>query len=385
MIFQGNNLKEKSLALVFTLGVGLETWNDSGMLYREVALYNKLCNYFKKIFFFTYDKSVDNKLRNYLDEKIEIILMPGIFFNRNRKIQYIANIIYSFLMPIINRKYFLKSDFIKTNQMRGAWAALIAKMFFRKKLIARTGYIWSKFAIQHNDNKLEIFIIKLIEKIVYKFANVVVSSSKKDKEYVEVQNKIADKSFLIQNYVDTENFRPMNLQKKAVSLCFIGRLEAQKNLFELLKALINSGYSLSIVGEGSLKDELIKFAREKKIGVEFPGIVSNEQLPQLLNRHEVFILPSVYEGMPKTLLEAMACGLPVIGNDVEGINEVITNNFNGLLCKNNAESIRNAVDFLFTDIDLKNNLGKNARETIIKDFSLDSVLRKEIEVYESIS
>ena len=384
MIFQGNNLKEKSLALVFTLGVGLKTWNDSGMLYREVALYNKLCNYFKKIFFFTYDKSVDNKLRNYLDEKIEIILMPGIFFNKNRKIQYIAYIIYSFLMPFIHRKYFLKSDFIKTNQMRGAWSALIAKMFFRKKLIARAGYIWSKFAIQNNDNKLVILIIKLIEKIVYKFANVVISSSKKDKEYVEARNKVTDKSVLIKNYVDTENFRPMNLQKKAASLCFIGRLEAQKNLFELLKSLMNSEYNLSIVGDGSLKDDLVEFAREKKIKAEFPGIVSNERLPQLLNQHEVFILPSVYEGMPKSLLEAMACGLPVIGNDVEGINEVIVNNSNGLLCKEDAASIRKTIDFLIKDSDLKNNLGKNARETIIKDFSLDSVLRKEIEVYEQL-
>jgi len=268
--------------------------------------------------------------------------------------------------------------------MRGAWSALIAKMFFRKKLIARTGYIWSKFAVQNNDNKIGIFIIKLIEKIVYKFANVIISSSKKDKEYVEVQNKFTGKSFLIQNYVDTENFRPMNLQKKAASLCFIGRLEVQKNLFELLKALINSEYNLSIVGEGSLKDNLIKFSRENKIKVEFPGIVGNERLPQLLNQHEVFILPSVYEGMPKSLLEAMACGLPVIGNDVEGINEVVVNNFNGLLCKKDADSIRETIDFLFKDIDLKNNLAKNARETIIKDFSLNSVLKKEFEIYEQL-
>src|SRR3972149_402807 len=65
--------------------------------------------------------------------------------------------------------------------------------------------------------------------------------------------------------------------------------------------------------------------------VRFMGSISNEELPPVLNRYRFFALPSVREGMPKALIEAMACGLVCIGTDVEGINEIIRDGENGFL------------------------------------------------------
>ena len=88
--------------------------------------------------------------------------------------------------------------------------------------------------------------------------------------------------------------------------------------------------------------------------------------------------------MPKTLLEAMACGLPVIGTDVKGINEVIDHRNNGIICNTDPDSIRVAIVTLMEDEVLKQKLGENARKTIVENYSLDNLAGKELELLEAL-
>jgi glycosyltransferase involved in cell wall biosynthesis len=85
--------------------------------------------------------------------------------------------------------------------------------------------------------------------------------------------------------------------------------------------------------------------------------------------------------MPKTLLEAMACGLPVIGTNVEGIKEVIEHRENGILCETDSGSIKEAITTIMEDEGLRKRLGKNARKTIEERFSLEKMVDKELELY----
>jgi glycosyltransferase involved in cell wall biosynthesis len=103
-----------------------------------------------------------------------------------------------------------------------------------------------------------------------------------------------------------------------------------------------------------------------------------------LNRSEVFILPSLYEGSPKALLEAMACGLPVIGTNVTGIKEVIADGENGLLCNTDSESIRDAIIRLLASGDMRRRLGSNARAQIESNYSMEKILEKEIAVHSTV-
>jgi glycosyltransferase involved in cell wall biosynthesis len=105
------------------------------------------------------------------------------------------------------------------------------------------------------------------------------------------------------------------------------------------------------------------------------GVVPNSQLARIINRYRYYILPSLYEGTPKTLLEAMACGLVCIGTDVAGINEIITDGVNGWLAKGtDADSIFEAIERA------KNNpaesISNSAVETIRNKFSLENVVKK---------
>jgi glycosyltransferase involved in cell wall biosynthesis len=133
-----------------------------------------------------------------------------------------------------------------------------------------------------------------------------------------------------------------------------------------------------------LKEKLENFAEEKKVAVNFLGTISNSSLPEILNRYEIFILPSLYEGMPKTLLEAMSCGLACIATNVPGSHEVVGNNYSGLLSETSPESLRKNIQELKNNRELQKKLGENARRFILENFSLSTQINKEINIYEKL-
>jgi len=368
-------LHEKKLALFFTNGVSLQNWQQIGIFDREIKPYIQLSKYFKQIYFLTYGNKTDLKYQTLLPENIKIL--P----NKWR----IPRKIYSFLIPIFYRKELKGVDFYKTNQISGSWSAVIAKWLFHKKLIVRCGYEMLSFLESQKKSWLKRKIIYLVEKIAYQSADQIILTSNKDKEFVKEKFKIPEQKIkIIPNYIDTELFKPLNVPKERNSLIFIGRLERQKNLFNLIEAISNLEVKLVIFGSGSLKGKLKEFAKKKNSLVEFKKNISNQELPIKLNKSEIFVLPSFYEGCPKTLLEAMSCGLPCLGTNVRGIKEIIKHQENGYLCETDANSIRMAILELTENKKLQQKIGQNARKTILENFSLEKILEKERNIYETL-
>ncbi len=369
----------KRLALFFSYRISLKDWYDLGLLEREVKLYNGLSSYFEKIFFFTYGGNEDKKFGAYLSSNIEVIPIPLIRNGGRKKILIPLMLIYSIFMPFIHWENLKGADILKTNQVPGSWTALITKLLFRKKLILRCGYIWSYFALQNKENAIKRYVKKFLEKITCAFADSVICSSVSDRKYLEDNHGV--KAEIIPNYVDTELFKPMEIPKVKNSICFVGRLEKQKNLIALVDALKDLPYNLTIIGSGNMKKELENKVNENKFNVKFMNNVPHSKLPIILNRHEIFILPSLYEGTPKVLLEAMACGLPVIGTDVKGINEVIEHEKNGILCGESSEAIRRAIVGLMEEGSMRERLGKAAAKSIREEYALNKLIEREKEVY----
>ena len=92
---------------------------------------------------------------------------------------------------------------------------------------------------------------------------------------------------------------------------------------------------------------------------------------------KIFVLPSFFEGHPKVLLEAMACGMSVVGSNAPGIRNVIDHEKTGLLCGTGSDDIKDALQRLFIDDELRAALGRNAREYIEKNCSLYTVAKME--------
>jgi glycosyltransferase involved in cell wall biosynthesis len=374
------------LCLFFTRNVSLEIWMDSGLFEREKLLYHKHLNNgnFSKIYWLTYgskDKKISKELikRGELHSSIKVCQMPY-FFN----IPKIGSWLYSFLIPIIHWKVLRKVNYLKTNQMDGSWSAVLAKWIYKKPLIARTGYTQSIFLKRSGKNRLILWLSSLTESVVYRFCDIAIVASYQDKKYLlDKYRLVDDKITVVPNYIDITKFHPLDSKKYVDRLIFVGRLNKQKNLFGLIDAVSKANVILDIFGDGELKEKLKLYAIENSVTVNFMGIVPNSELPQTLNHYRYFIIPSFYEGMPKALLEAMACGLVCIGTDVSGINEVIDDSINGFLSKGvDAMSIYDSI-VLATESNHEklNTISESAFKLIKKDYSLEAIVSIEKETF----
>ena len=366
---------QKKLGLFFTKGISVEIWKKKGLLDREKLIYEKLIqeNFFNEIYWFTYG-SDDKKYENELSQGIKIVPMPSVF-----KFP-LGKLIYSFLMPFWQKQKLKECAFYKTNQIWGSWAAVISKLLYSKTLYIRTGYTLSIFA-KLQQNFFLYFKSKFIERLAYKYADFLAVSSELDYNYI-VDKYHPQKITVIPNFIDTNLFRPV-YKEKARDVVYIGRLNAQKNLFNLIKAVAKTDYSLDIYGGGNLFKKLNELTKQLNVEkrVLFKGEVANKSLPKIINEYKIYILPSFYEGMPKTLLEAMSCGAACIGTNVNGISEVLRHKQNGIITKTDSESLRIAISELMQNKDLQIKIGRNARKEIEQNYSLEKVFVLEKSFY----
>lgn len=357
----------RTLVLFLSFAYSLQKWADGGYLEREIALYNNHAKELDHVYLVTYGDESDYQFTDKLANNVSIL--PKKYTSNN--------VLFSLIAPFVYWRVLWDADILKTDQMLGSWTAVLSKYIYRTSLLVRTGYVLSIFYDRQNKPLIIRYIARLIELIAYKSADGIITSSPRGKRYVDKKYSPSGNHRMIPNYIETNIFRPLPVDSDPDSLCFVGRLAPQKNLFALFEALEDLPYSLTVVGSGELSEELQGRANELGVDVEFVGTISNHKLPELLNRHEAFILPSLYEGMPKALLEAMACGLPVVGTDVVGINEVIEDGETGLLCDTEATAIHETVTKLMEDEVLREQLGTNARKEIVENYSLDEIACRE--------
>lgn len=359
------------LTLFFTSNVSLQFWAKQGMLDREIAIYQALQEKGVEVGFVTYGKREDLALTDRI---------PGI----NILCNYL-NLparIYQRYLHLIHAPWLFHSDIYKTNQTPGAEIALRSARFWRKPLVARCGYMWSEFVAQKQGQETPATQNALaLEKTVFSQAQrVAVTTSLMAQDIIQRIPEIAPRTTVIPNYVETDRFRPLREIQKDFDLVFVGRVAPQKNIESLLRAIAPLGVNLLLIGSGELEKDLKEKYSHLRDRVQWQGNVSNAELPQYLNRASIFVLPSHYEGHPKALIEAMSCGLAVIGTNVVGTKEIISHQNNGLLCETTAESIQKTIQMLMSQPELGKELGENAREYVLKHFALSQIVQQELDI-----
>ena len=209
-----------------------------------------------------------------------------------------------------------------------------------------------------------------LAKIFFNYFNVIpVGISPRVKESI-ISEYGMKKEFipLIYNGIDLEKcIKKFNYEfdNKEIILLHVGRFSKQKNHEALIKSfkIINEKYKNSklwLIGEGELENSIKKMVNELNIekSVFFLGRQSN--VYDFLNKADIFLLPSIYEGMPMVLIEAMATGLPIIASNVGGIPDMIKNNESGLLINGTIDDIAKNTIKLIEDITLRKKIGENA-------------------------
>lgn len=364
------------LVLFFTRGVSLRTWDDVGVFDREVGIYRRLQNRGVRASFVTYGDASDLRYQNQL-EGIRILC------NRWRLPEWWYIRLVSRLYPLLWKG----ATVFKSNQVRGADVALQAARCRGKKFIARCGYLHSDFMEhQYGSDSREAKRAHALERQVFAAADrVVVTTPVMKHAVIERYQVLADRIIVIPNYVDTDLFRAQpNCQHPSRRICFVGRLDEQKNPLALLEAIKGLDVELVIVGNGTLGERLREEANSHGLDARFLGNVPHRQLPDILNRAALFVLPSHYEGNPKTLLEAMACGLPVIGTSVPGIRDLIRHGETGYLCGTTPVDIRTAIQDVLSDAKLRARMGRNAREFVVRHFALDRIAEMEFALLDEL-
>ena len=363
------------LIFFFTRNVSLQTWDKVGMFDREVALYERLRDLGVAVSFVTYGNSDDLAYRDRLQ---------GINILCNR--WGLPNSIYEKFLHRFYRKTLKSCDLIKTNQMNGADVALRASQHWGKPLISRFGYMFSDhIARQYGDDSSHARKARKLEQHIFKSADrIVVTTKKMAKEIREGLPGVSGKIVVVPNYVEIDRFCPVDT-KKDYDIIFIGRLANQKNPTALLDAVMKLKNRTIMIGDGPLEKELKEKYGNMNGRLEWMGNIPNSELPGYLSRSKMFILVSHYEGHPKTLIEGMSCGLPVIGADSPGIREIIRHGENGLLCEKNPGSIAQAIKQLLGDPELVQRLGDNARKFVLQNYALEDIVKKELEIIKEVA
>lgn len=365
-----------SLVLFFTRGVSLRTWHMVGMLDREVAVYKRLLDEGFGVDFLTYGGSREREFADRLNG-IGILCNDG----------DLPSQMYEESMLEIHRERLRSAHVMKTNQTYGADAALRAANEFSTAFVARCGYMWSHNAArEHGENSQQAVEARSTEERVFRAADcVVVTTEMMRSDVARRIPEAARKTVVIPNYVDTATFSPRPSPAQTNTIVFVGRIAPEKNLAALLEAIEPLPVRLVLIGEGKLRPELQ--AQYARLGdkVVWEGNIPNSVLPQYLTSAVAFVLPSFYEGHPKALAEAMACGVPVVGADSTGIREMIRHRETGLLSSTDPGSIRGALEELLADEPLRRRLGGNARAYIQEHYSLDRIIEREISVLEEVA
>ncbi len=238
-------------------------------------------------------------------------------------------------------------------------------------------------------------------KIIWKNSSEVVANSQGLKELALKSNSY-QKIEVIFNGVDTTQFTPNSrslasdskaklLTKRFIITPGASRLTARKGLKYLIQAvaMLLPKYpfiKLKIIGEGSDKKNLERLVKnlgvEKK--VEFLGRIPREKTAPYYQEADIFVLPSLNEGMSNAMLEALSCGLPIITTETGGTQELIQEKINGFIVKKkNSKDLSEKIERLIIDQTLCDKMAQESRKIALK-FSWQNVAQKYFDIYKKI-
>lgn len=167
----------------------------------------------------------------------------------------------------------------------------------------------------------------------------------------------------------------LGISQSSIVLGVAVRLSEQKGLSYLLKTMpdilkVKPDVSLVIAGDGPLRDELRVLAENLGISKNVYFLGLRTDTVELLRIFDIYVMPSIWEGLPMILLEAMAAECPIVSTDVGGITTAIENNVNGLLVKPaSQEEIKNAIVYLIENPELRKTFANNALQRFNNEFT----------------
>lgn len=250
----------------------------------------------------------------------------------------------------------------------------------------------------HNDQKPVVKKMRILgEKYLTRKANVNISVSASNRESGKKELKSFE-SIVINNGIDLAKFNPnkefhdvrkeLGISSEKIVILFLARFTSHKQPLTLLKsfAKISNNHPLLhllMVGEGDQLEEAHKFIADHKLDGSVTMCPFRNDVPDVLAASDIYVLPSLWEGLPIGLLEAMAMQKCVIVSEVDGTREIVKNGENGLMIpvSQMEKCLGNKIIELSLNKNLCNQFAIAARKTVSNKFSAETMTRKVEEVY----
>jgi glycosyltransferase involved in cell wall biosynthesis len=356
------------MALFFSHGISLDAWRRGGLLSREIGYYRELSRAIGEVVLVTYDTPGET-----LQRDLEEIRPLRARWNSFR----LPYRLFGLFAPLLHFRTLRRARVLKTNQLSGAWTAVIAKWLTGRPLVVRCGFVKSRNAALRGEGGLRLRLIVAAERLAVRSADLLFVATELDREYIAELHGIAKEKFReVPTPIDVDRFAPGPAPRDPRQVLYVGRLVPEKNVDLIIEACMQvPDVKLTIVGTGPLEAELRKKSDPSR--VTFAGVVANDELPELIRRSGVFVLASRHEGSPKALLEAMACGAAVVGSDIPAVRRIIEHDVNGLIVPATATDLAAAIGRLAGDPAAALRLGQAARALVVRNYSQSEVVRRE--------
>ena len=194
---------------------------------------------------------------------------------------------------------------------------------------------------------------------------------------------------VIPNGVDLQRYAPGNREWEPPRLLLVGRLVYQKGvdiLLEALEGLQSHPWELSLVGDGPERETLQSLAQKYGISdrVHFRSWLDDDALVEQLQEANLFVFPSRHEGMPNAVLEAMACGLPVIASRIAGNEELVIDGETGFLVPaEDPDALREAISELIINNSRRQQMGMSSRQRVEANYSWKQITQNYLTLIEN--
>lgn len=261
----------------------------------------------------------------------------------------------------------------------------LASLFLPKNI----KFIFSEHNVYNRRRSFKIF--KILDRFIYGgYYRIICVSKQVQVALIEWLPKLKRKCVVISNAVSVPDLSNWSTIKE-YDILFVGRLTKAKGVdilfraIKILKEKYQMGIKAAVAGEGYLEEELKELVKELGIGeeVEFLGV--RRDIERLMKSAKIFVLPSRWEGLPLTILEAMSSGVGIIAARVGGIPEVIEHKKEGILISpEDPEALAKAVAELLKDGELRAKLGINAYKKVKEKYSIEVYTKNILEFYKSL-
>lgn len=363
-------LKERNFQSYFVTGLSLE----SEMKYAEI-------------------KAQEKDIQRLEHVGIEFILCPPLVRRTN-----IIKDLKTFLdIGRIIKK--ISPEIVHTHSSKAGLLGRLAAKLARVPIVVHTphGHVFFGY---FGPFKTKIFII--LERLVSRITDRIIALTNKEKEdYIKFKIANEDKFDVIYSGIELDKFKELSEDKKqnlikelgipekSLIIGTVGRLVPVKGHEFLIKAAkyIISKYPEAFfvfTGDGPLEQNLKKQALELGINNNIIFLGWRSDVSKIISVYDIFVLPSLNEGMGRVLAEAMALGKPIVASNVGGIPDLVTHGKNGFLVPaRNSEKLAKYIQILIEDKEKKEKMGQTGKE-MVKNFSKEKMVEKIVNLYEEL-